>query len=105
LGGAQIDPLADQAKRLGPGEKHAREGFALRRHQPASRSSSRSKGSRRPKGKTGGRVGGALRQRATTRPIAASSPASMWRTISGGSNGVPWINKCCANCSQRAEVL
>ena len=37
--------------------------------------------------------------------IAASSTASMRRTISGGSNGVPWISICCAICSQRAEVL
>ena len=26
-------------------------------------------------------------------------------TISGGSKGVPWIKRCCASCSQRAEVL
>ena len=29
----------------------------------------------------------------------------MWRTMSAGSNGVPWISMCCAICSQRAPVL
>jgi hypothetical protein len=29
----------------------------------------------------------------------------MRRTMSGGSNGVPWISMCCAICSQRAAVL
>src|SRR6266404_3473136 len=106
----QKHAIPGRPERIRAGEKQSRKRPSLRRHllsqnQVASRVRNRSNSSSRLSNPNAAKVGGAERQRATTRRIAASSTASMRRTISGGSNGVPWIRRCCASCSQRAEVL
>ena len=97
---AQIDPIAAKPERVGPGEKQARKGFALRRHRDSRGAVKRPAAPAIDRNLRAGstdraRPGSAAptRQRATTRRIAASSTASMRRTISAGSNGVPWISK------------